>query len=64
MNADSVSESGIMAEALGTRDIVCNIVIFAIEIGLVLFLLRKSVLEDVMTLWNKKWNKAENNEQI
>ena len=64
MNADSVSESGIMAEALGTRDIVCNIVIFAVEIGLVLFLLRKSVLEDVMTLWNKKWNKAENNEQI
>ena len=23
-----------------------------------------AVLEDVMTLWNKKWNKAENNEQI
>ncbi len=63
MNADVVNESGIMESALGTRDIITNAILFVIEIGIVIFLLRRSVLEDVFDLWKKKWNKAESSEE-
>ena len=57
MNADAVNESGIMEAALSTRDIVANAVIFVIEIGIVVYLLRKPVLEEVLDTWKKKWRR-------
>ncbi|MBO4456479.1 MAG: CPBP family intramembrane metalloprotease [Butyrivibrio sp.] len=58
-NADLVSESGIIQGNLSTRDIVDNLILVAVEIGVTLFLLRKSVWGDIMDVWEKKWNKKE-----
>ena len=57
MNADTVSETGLMTGALKASDIFINILLFAIEIGITVYLMRRSVHEEIMRTWEKKWNK-------
>ena len=57
MNADSVTQSGVMEAGLTTKDLITNIILFVIEVSMACYLLRKSVRPDVMTVWEKKWNK-------
>ena len=57
MNADSVTETGIMANGLSARDIFINVLLFVIEAGIACFLLRKAVRGDIIEIWKKKWNK-------
>ena len=56
-NAEVVTETGVMAQALGTRDFIANIIITIIQVGLAVYLMRKSKWDEVFELWNKKWNK-------
>ncbi len=57
MNADSVTETGIMEGALSGRDVFINILLFVIEVTIACFLLRKAVRGDIIDVWKKKWNK-------
>ena len=59
MNADNVKQNGIMAKDLSTRDIILNIAFFVLEMGIALFLLRKSVRGDILEVWKEKWNRNE-----
>ncbi len=57
MNAEAVSETGIMVNGVTKTDVIANLVLFVLEMLVVCFLLRKSVWDEVMALWSKKWNK-------
>ena len=57
MNVGSVTETGVMEATVSNRDIISNLILFVIEIMITCILLRKSVWEEVMSIWNQKWNK-------
>ena len=57
MNADSVTEAGVLDASLTVKDLTANLVIFVIEIAITLYLLRGPVLDDLTDIWKKKWNK-------
>ncbi len=57
MNADSVTEAGVLDASLTVKDLTTNLVIFVIEIAITLYLLRGPVLDDLTKIWKKKWNK-------
>lgn len=56
-NADVVNDSGVMAAAATTRDVVITVVLFVIQIGIAAYLLRKSVRGEILEVWEKKWNR-------
>ncbi|WP_026661941.1 CPBP family intramembrane glutamic endopeptidase [Butyrivibrio proteoclasticus] len=57
MNADSVTEAGVLDASLTVKDLTANLVILVIEIAITLYLLRGPVLDDLTEIWKKKWNK-------
>lgn len=57
MNADSVTEAGVLEASLTVKDFTANLVILVIEIAITLYLLRGPVLDDLTEIWKKKWNK-------
>ncbi|ADL34517.1 CAAX amino terminal protease family protein [Butyrivibrio proteoclasticus B316] len=57
MNADSVTEAGVLDASLTVKDLTANLIILVIEIAITLYLLRGPVLDDLTEIWKKKWNK-------